>query len=332
MSESNNFETVFPELFFTISEIEKAFEEDAVIFERRGSCNIDEEYNFVSLRSPKECGIYYVVGDIDLPQAISRSIVICESPDVCPEGTGNTYYCVSNAQLVYYQLMNTLIPRPDVKGIHPSAVVDPGAIIDPSSWIGPFCVIGKCKIGANVVLHSHVVIFDNCIIEDGVRIEPHSTIGATGVAWIWNPNTGERIIQPQLGGVIIGRNSFIGSDVSVVRGSVNETTQIGNDCMIAHGSKIGHGSRISDHTHFANNVTLAGNVDVGQRCFLGSGCVIRPRVTIASGTIVGAGAVVVRDINSCGTTVIGVPAKPVKDSNLSPSGVPKPFFEGANND
>jgi UDP-3-O-[3-hydroxymyristoyl] glucosamine N-acyltransferase len=163
------------------------------------------------------------------------------------------------------------------------------------------------------------------IIEDDVTIEPHSTIGATGVAWIWDQSTQTRIMQPQTGLTRIKRGSFIGTDVTVVRGSVNETTTIGEGCVIAHGSKIGHGCQIGPECHFANNISLAGNVTLGKQCFLGSGAVVRPQVKLADKTVVGAGAVVIRSTHEAGLTLTGVPANSKKSIGDRLTGVPKPL-------
>ncbi len=131
-----------------------------------------------------------------------------------------------------------------------------------------------------------------------------------------------RIVQPQIGGARIGNDCFIGTDVSIVRGSVNEVTALGDGCVLAHGTKIGHGCVIGAHVHFANNVSIAGNCRIGDRAFLSSASVLRPRIVIARGVVVGAGAVVTRDVELEGVVVSGVPAR-VMDTKASHSGVPK---------
>jgi len=274
---------------------------------------------FASLRSLEPGGIYFLDGEFNEDIGFSESVVLTNKKiDI----DNVVALVVSSPQLVFYRLMRHLFPREPVHRIHETAIIDPEAKISSSAFIGPYCVIGKAVIGDSVSLHSHVVVFDDVEIGDGVVVEPHSTIGATGVAWIWDRETGERVIQPQIGGVYIGQGSFLGSDVTVVRGSVNENTTIGEYCVVAHGSKVGHGCHVASHVHFANNVSLAGNVNVGKRCFLGSGCAVRPRVTLSDDTVVGVGAVVVKDTPMSGLTLSGVPAKPMKEKTYR-AGVPK---------
>ena len=183
-------------------------------------------------------------------------------------------------------------------------------------------MLEDCVVKAGATLHSHVTVMRGTTIEENVTIESHSTIGATGVAWIWYPATRRRVIQPQTGFTTIGRGSFLGSDITVVRGSVNEVTTIGERCVIAHGSKIGHGSRIGAECHFANNISIAGNVTLGRQCFLGSGAIIRPETRLAERTVLGAGAVVVKHSDEPGLVLMGAPARPAKVASGKLSGVP----------
>jgi len=274
---------------------------------------------FCSLRSPQEGGVYFLSGDIEIPTKIKNSIFITDAKSKGAEA--NFIIQVEKPQEVFYQLMNYFFESRNEAGIHETAVVHPEAEVADTAYIGPYCVIGKAIISDGVFLHSHVVVFDGSDIQANVTIEPHSTIGATGVAWIRSSN-GERIRQPQIGGVIVKENSFLGSDITIVRGSVNESTIIGKNCVIAHGSKIGHGSEIGDEVHFANNISIAGNVVIGDFCFLGAASVVRPRVVIASHTTVAAGCVVVKDVEEEGGLVVGVPGK-LKSKPDQMSGVPK---------
>ncbi|GHF14622.1 UDP-3-O-acylglucosamine N-acyltransferase [Kordiimonas sediminis] len=276
---------------------------------------------FASIRNPVANGIYFLDG-ITPPSEASGSLFLVRSADY--DTAGGAALVVDNPQLRFYQLMRFFYASGDASsGIHPTAIVDPDAVIHPAAYIGPYCVIGRAHVGAGVNLHSHVTIFDGSVLEDGVTIEPHSTIGATGVAWAWDAETNTRVRQPQIGGVIIGAGSFLGSDVSVVRGSVNEDTVVGENCVIAHGSKIGHGCRIGNDVHMANNISIAGNVDIGDQSFLGAGSVIRPQVRMHSGTILGAGAVLASHTDEPDGVWVGVPAKRQEQKKQRLSGVPQ---------
>lgn len=308
---------------FTLKEVQQTLKELNIPFSVNGSSTTNS-YNFKSLREIEKFGIYFLVSGIPNPPKLENSIILYPETDY--GGEDNVTIQVDNPQLTFYQLMEALVGEPEKpKGIHPTAVIDPECEIHPLAYIGPYCVLDDCVIKAGVKLHSHVTVMRGTTIEEDVTIESHSTIGATGVSWIWNPITRRRVIQPQTGFTSIGKGTFLGSDITVVRGSVNETTTIGEGCVIAHGSKIGHGSRIGSECHFANNISIAGNVTLGSQCFLGAGAIVRPQTKLAKQTVVGAGAVVVKNFEEPGLLLIGTPAQSIKSAAGRMSGVPKPL-------
>jgi UDP-3-O-[3-hydroxymyristoyl] glucosamine N-acyltransferase len=276
---------------------------------------------FCSIFAQEPGGLYFWEGDGS--PAFEHAAIAVLATSALPGDIACTIE-VGHPQRAFYLLMRHFFASPQAleTSVHPTAVVAPDARIGTGTVIGPYCVVGTCEIGAGSRLDSHVVVKDGCVVGDRVTIESHSTVGATGVAWVWDPLTGERIVQPQIGGARIGDDCFIGTDVSIVRGSVNEVTSLGNGCVLAHGTKIGHGCVIGAHVHFANNVSIAGNCRIGDRAFLSSASVLRPRITLARGVVVGAGAVVTRDVAQEGVVVSGVPARAM-DSKASHSGVPK---------
>lgn len=269
-------------------------------------------------------GLYYHAGSSsEVFAGLKDSVVICRETAL-GELHGNSALVVEeDPQLVIYRICNALFGTKPHTGIHPTAIVHSEARIGEGVSIGPYSVVGRCTIGAGSHLASHVVVGDNCMIGARVILEPHTCIGATGIAWVWD-DAGKRVIMPLLGGVTVGDDCFLAADVAIVRGMFNEDTTISDGTMIAPGSKVGHGVHIGKNCHLANNVTLAGWARIGERCFLGSACTVRPHAKVAAGTIVGSGAVVARDITEPDTTVAGVPAKPLPNKEKS-SGVPKRF-------
>lgn len=187
--------------------------------------------------------------------------------------------------------------------------------------IGAGSVIGNCIIEDNVEIHSNVVIYAKSQIKSGTIIESNTTIGCTGVMWVWDKN--ERVYLEQLGNVIIGENCRIGSQCEIVRGSANETTLIGKGTCIAHGTLIGHGNVVGEYVHMANGVKLGGSAVVSNYNFLGSGAVVSAGIKLlAEDIVLGAGAVATKDITKEGVYV-GTPAKRIKSTSGKLSGIPK---------
>jgi UDP-3-O-[3-hydroxymyristoyl] glucosamine N-acyltransferase len=282
-----------------------------------------EVHKVCSLLHKEPNGLYYYTGDSPGPfDGLVDSVVLCRTAVARATGSCSAIAIDQDPQLVLYRLCAHLFKTAPVPGIHPTAIVHPEAEIAARVHIGPYSVIGRASIGEDTIIHSHVVVMDGSSIGQRVVIEPHSCIGGTGVAWVWD-DSGERIVLPQLGGVRIDEDVFLGTDVTIVRGMINETTTIEKGCMIAHGSKVGHSAWLGPHCHVANNVSIAGSARIGARSFLGAGCSIRPHAVLATGTIVGVGAAVVKDVLVPGTIMAGVPAKEMPPKE-NPSGMPRP--------
>lgn len=261
-----------------------------------------------SIKKIEKAGLYYFTKTVEsISVEIENSIII--SSQIIPNLENcNSFLIVDEPQLAYYQLCRIFFKDVQPYKIHPTAIIHPEAVIDSEVYIGPYSIIGKCIINKGTKIHPHVVIYDNSILGQNVTVEAGSYVGATGVAWIWDKNGG-RVIQPQVGGVVIGDECFIGTDVTIVRGSLNEFTEIGHHTLIAHGTKIGHGVRIGAYCHFANNVSIAGSAVIDDRCFFGAAAVVSSNIRLAEGIIVGAGAVVVNHFVESGIVLVGVPAR-----------------------
>lgn len=306
----------------TIELLLQQLKSNAIDFDVIQNSEWSDAYQFASIKNVVSEGIYFFENaSIVKNYPIENSIIIAAEPFE----THNNLFIVSNPQLVHY-LINASINTVKLIGISASSKIDTDAKIGAEVYIGENCVIGKCIIEDNVVIKHNVVIEDNVTIKKNTFIDSNSVIGAGGLAWIWDPN-GKRIMQPQLGGVVIGEDCILATDVTIVRGSLSENTSIGNGTVIAHGTKIGHGAVVKENVHIANNVSLAGNAVIGERTFLGSACVVSSNIRVADNCIIGAGAVVNKTVDESFVTLAGVPAKIIKRANFEdkPNGAPKPF-------
>jgi len=266
---------------------------------------------------------YFFLGD-EVPSSISNSALILRMGNsVTLKNENIGIYINQDPQLIFYQLLSSLYGTHSNGEISNSVIIHPEAKIGDNVQIDNFSIIGKAVISDNVIIRSHCYVHDNSFIGKNVTIENHSINGAQGVAWIWNDQETEKIVQPQLGGVEIKENSFLGANTIVVRGSLNENSVIGKNTLLAPGCRIGHGTQIGDFVHFANNVITGGNTNIGNNCFVGSAAVFRPKVKIHENTIIGAGAVVVKNTTEKGKTLVGVPAEE-KETKAHPNGMPKP--------
>lgn len=284
----------------------------------------EEEYTVASIFNLVDNGFYFSTSKTVDFQNIKNSLIMVEHAQAIDSASTNCYLLVENSQLVYYKALNYYFMSNKKQGYSNQSVIDIESQIGESVTVGNFTTIGKaiigdhCEIGANCVIHDHVVIGNRTVIEDG------SVIGAQGVAWIWDEVAEIKIRQPQLGGVTIGEDCFLGAQTVIVRGSLNEHTLVDDHSMLAPGCRIGHGTQISKAVHLANSVITGGNVHIGAHSFIGSGVVFRPKVSLHENTIVGAGTLVIKNTSTSGMTLMGSPAKEYETKEF-PQGMPKPL-------
>lgn len=266
---------------------------------------------------------YYVGNKFEHISHLKNCTLICSQQF---DGLENVkQIIVEDPQLYFYKLSldykEDYLDNDNLEfNLHYKAYIHKDTQIGNNVKIGAGSIISKCIIEDNVEIHSNVVIYAKSHIKSGSIIESNTTIGGTGVMWVWDQ--GERVYLEQLGNVLIEENTRIGSQVEIVRGSANETTLIGKGTCIAHGTLIGHGCQIGEYTHMANGIKLGGNAEVSSYNFLGSGAIVSAGVKLLSKDIIlGAGTVATKDIIKSGVYV-GTPAEFLKPSTGKLSGMP----------
>lgn len=300
-----------------VCNITRFLDEQGITYNLKGE--FQDQYKICSLLYPEENGFYFLEEGYS-DANIFNSLVLAHD-DFKSINNNSLIGIKESPQVIYYELLNHYFKEISTGIICKTARIHKDAIIGANVQIDSYAVIGKCEIGEGSIVKGNCVVNDLTKIGKNTLIEPNSTIGATGIAWVWNKNA-ERIKLPQLGGVSIGDYCTIGANSVIVRGSLNENTAIGKYTVIAPGAKIGHGSQIGHNVHFANNVVLGGNTIIGENCFVGSAAVFRSKTRIHSNTTIAAGAVVINNTSAENLTLIGVPAEEFSTKSKL-SGVPK---------
>ena len=263
-------------------------------------CNIEAADN--------NCITFYVGDDLSVVDDLRNCLLICKSGISVHKSV--TQIITANPKLAFYIISQSFSQPLPKKYFHNSVVIHPEAKIHPSAYIGPFCVIGKCQIGKDVFINSQVNLYDGVSIAERVIIESGTSIGVTGQIWAWD-NNGKRWVMPQFGGVRIEEDCFIGSNISIARGALQDTI-IKKSARIAHGTMIGHNCIIGEETFISNRVAIAGSTSVGNYCFLGAGSVLKSGLILGDDITIGAGAVVTKNCMDNGSVLAGVPAKVIK--------------------
>ncbi|QWV91954.1 hypothetical protein KP004_12030 [Geomonas oryzisoli] len=191
--------------------------------------------------------------------------------------------------------------------VHPSAVVSDKARIGRNVMVGALSVIGpdveigdNTKILSNVVINGPATIGKQCVIKDG------AVVGSEGWGFI-DDEDGVPFHPPQLGRVIVGDQVWIGSNTTIERAIVEDTTVCANTKLddLVH---IGGGSYIGSKCMVTAGSVIAFNVVLGDNVTIAPNACIRENVTVHDDVTIGQGAVVVEDLSDPGVYV-GNPAR-----------------------
>lgn len=193
--------------------------------------------------------------------------------------------------------------------IDASAYIHPEAIIGNNVYIGPHCFIGKCIIGDNNIIHSNVCIYDRTTIGNNNEIHSGALLCVDGLGCV-RQSDGSLEEFPQIGGVVIGDNCYIGGNTHIASGSLSDTI-IENGCKINGMCFIGSNDVLHENVWITGSTMLAGSVEVGKNTTIFSRVVVRDWCKIGEGCTIGMGSVITKNIPD-GETWFGSPAHKVE--------------------
>lgn len=263
--------------------------------------------------------------------AAGKSLAGCV---LVPEGAaveGKTTISVGNPKAAFARTAGVLLPpRPEVAGIHPSAVVHAEARVPSDACVGPHAVIGRgarvgkatqigagCCIGEDVelgeqcVLYPRVTIYPGAKIGNRVILHAGVVIGSDGFGYVFSEGRHQKF--PQIGQVVIEDDVEIGSNSTVDRGAlgatvIGEGTKIDNLVQVAHNVTIGRHcviaaqTGISGSAQIGNYVVVAGQVGIADHVRVEDQAVLGAQAGIPSGKTI-----------RKGVTVWGTPARPLDE-------------------
>lgn len=160
-----------------------------------------------------------------------------------------------------------------------------------------------CIIGNNVRIGSNCVI-SNSIINDDTEISDNTIIGKKGFGFKRINN--KMIFIPHIGKVLIGKGCFIGSCVTVDRGSFSDTI-IDDHSYIDNHVQIAHNAQIGKFCFFAAQSGVAGSTKIGNNCLIGGQSGISGHLNIGNNVYIGGGSGVINDLKD-NSKVMGYPA------------------------
>jgi len=176
-----------------------------------------------------------------------------------------------------------------------SVKIDSPSFIHSSANIGKNVAVGRfCHIGPNVFIGDNVTIMPNVFIDgfttigNGCTVYPFASIGAFCQDLKFK---GEKTY------VKIGNNTTIRECVTINSATgYEESTLVGDNCLIMAYSHVAHNCVIGDNVIMANGSTLAGHVSIGNYAIIGGLTAIHQFTRIGCHAIIGGCSKVVQDI------------------------------------
>jgi len=200
-------------------------------------------------------------------------------------------------------------------GVHPSAVVGEGVRIGLGTRVGPGVVLEEgVVVGSNCNLMARVVIHANTALGDHVVVQAGAVLGSTGFGYARNKESGEYLLFPQQGRLVIEDDVEIGANSTIDRGALGET-RIGQGTKIDNLVHIGHNCVIGKNVVIAAQTGISGSSTVEDGAILGGQVGIGEHATVGAGVILGGGAGVLsgKKMRGPGEVFWGRPARPLKE-------------------
>ncbi len=156
-----------------------------------------------------------------------------------------------------------------------SPLVDPNALVHPAASLGD-----RTRVAAGAVIEAGAVVGEDCAIGanvtichgvhlgDRVLVQPGAVLGSLGFGYARDPQTGEHVLFPQQGSLVIEDDVEIGANTTIDRGALGET-------------RIGKGTKIDNLVHIGHNCILGKNVIIAAQVGLSGSCTIDDNVIIA---------------------------------------------------
>ena len=221
-----------------------------------------------------------------------------------------SFIIVSNPRLIFAKIVHNFFVEKPITYIHPTAVVAKNAKIHPSVSIGAYCVAESgVSIGEGSVIKNHVVISANVKIGNFCYIKSGAVIGEDGFGFDFEEDK-TPVKLPHLASVEIGDFVEIGSNVTVARGTLDNTI-VGNHTKIDDHVHIGHNCNIGINCVITACAELSGGVTLAGNNWIGPNSAIIQKIKIDENAFVGIGSVVTESVKSC-AKVMGLPAMPLK--------------------
>jgi UDP-3-O-[3-hydroxymyristoyl] glucosamine N-acyltransferase len=224
-------------------------------------------------------------------------------------------FWVSDARYAFAVVASKLAGRGEAAGIHSSAVIGSGVEVGEGTSVGSGVAIGEgVRIGKDCRILANVTVYTGTVLGDRVTVQAGAVLGSTGFGYVRNSATGEYLMFPQQGTLVVEDDVEIGANTTIDRGALGET-RIGRGTKIDNLVHIGHNCVIGKNVIIAAQTGISGSSVVEDGAILGGQVGIGEHATVGAGVILGGGAGVLsgKKMRGAGEVFWGRPARPLKE-------------------
>jgi len=241
--------------------------------------------------------------------------VILANRKLKEQTTDSRVLWVSDARYGFAVVAKKLAGKEFAAGVHPTAFVGEGVLIGEGSRVGPGVVLGDgVRLGRECNLVANVTIYPGVEVGDRVVVQAGAVLGSTGFGYARSSETGEYVLFPQQGRLVVEDDVEIGANSTIDRGALGET-RIGRGTKIDNLVHIGHNCVIGKNVVIAAQTGISGSSVVEDGAVLGGQVGIGEHATVGEGVILGGGAGVLsgKKMRGKGEVFWGRPARPLKE-------------------
>jgi len=198
--------------------------------------------------------------------------------------------------------------------VHSSAVIGENVRIGTGSTVGPHAVLADgVVIGSDAKILANTTVYGGTTLGDRVVVQAGAVLGSAGFGYARNPTTGEYILFPQQGTLVIEDDVEIGANTTIDRGALGET-RIGAGTKIDNLVHIGHNCVIGRNVVIAAQTGISGSSVVEDGAILGGQVGMGEHAHVGAGVILGGGAGVLshKKVRGPGQVFWGRPARPLR--------------------
>lgn len=230
-------------------------------------------------------------------------LVITDTSNVGGFPEAINWIAVDNPRYVFARICGSFFPYRNGKKAQISSNLEQVQLDQSGLYIKSKTVFDHGFIGSGVTVFPGVTIMGGTFIRSG------SVLGSDGFGFERKSRDTDPVRLHHYGGLIVGENCEIGSNVSIERGTFHDTI-VGNDVKIDNNVHVAHNVTIGRSTMIAAGSVISGSATVGSFVWIGPNTTVRNRTQIGDFAHVSLGSVVLKDIQP-GQRVFGNPARPI---------------------